>query len=323
VDEDKVKAIREWPTLTLMHQSPKLPWFGLLRRFVKDFSSIVSPMIEVLKGKTSEWNEQAHSAFEEIKKRLTSAPILVLPSFSKIFEVECDASRVGIGAVLSQEKRLIAFFSHKLNEAKRKCSTYDKKLYAMARALEHWRHYLVGAEFMLHSDHEALKFIQGQHKLNPRHAKWVEYLQAFNFMIHHKAGRLNKGADALSRRYFLLLVLESKLLGFEIVKGMYINDKDFKEIHAKCASHPHGLFHIHEGFLFKGPWLCIHKCGFREWLIQELHGGALSGHFGVEKTCSMLKEHYYWPKMAKDVEHFIKRCLICHMAKSHVLPQGL
>ena len=88
--------------------------------------------------------------------------------------MECDASGVGIGAVLSQEKRPVAFFSEKLNEAKRKYSTYDKEFYAIVRALEHWRHYLVVAEFILHSDHEALKFIQGQHKLNPRHAKWVE-----------------------------------------------------------------------------------------------------------------------------------------------------
>jgi len=139
-------------------------------------------------------------------------------------------------------------------------------------------------------------------------------------MLHHKAGKLNKLADALSRRYFLLSVLESTVLWFEIAKGMYISDEDFKKIHAKCASHPHGLFHIQEGFLFKGPWLCTPKCGFRELLIQELHGGALSSHFGVEKTCSMLKDHYYRPKMAKDVEHFVQRCSICHMAKSHVLP---
>jgi len=93
-----------------------------------------------------------------------------------VFEVECDAFDVGIGAVLSQEKRPVAFFSEKLNDAKRKHSTYDKEFYTIVRALEHWRHYLVGGEFILHSGHKALKFIQGQHKLNPRHTKWVEYL---------------------------------------------------------------------------------------------------------------------------------------------------
>jgi len=111
-------------------------------------------------------------------------------------------------------------------------------------------------------------------------------------MIHHKAGKLNKGADELSRRY-LLSVLSTKVLGFEIRKGMYPTDEDFKEIHEKCSKHGHGLFHLEEGFLFKGSWLCIPKCGFRELLIQELPGGALASHFGVEKTYAMLKEHYY------------------------------
>jgi len=84
-----------------------------------------------------------------------------------VFEVECDASGVGIGVVLIQEGRPLAYFSEKLN---------NKEFYTIVSALEHWRHYLVGGQFILHSDHEALKFIQGKQKLNPMHAKWVEYL---------------------------------------------------------------------------------------------------------------------------------------------------
>ena len=188
VDEDKVKAIREWPTPTSLYQVRSFHGLGsCYRRFVKDFSTIVAPRTEVLKGKTFEWNERANSAFEEIKTRLCPAPVLALPNFDKVFEVECDASGVGIGAVLSKEKWPLAYVSEKLNEAKRKYSTYDKEFYALVHALEYWRHYLVAAEFILHSDHEALKFIQGQHNLNPRHAKWVEYLQSFHFMIHHKS----------------------------------------------------------------------------------------------------------------------------------------
>ena len=80
---------------------------------------------------------------------------------------------------------------------------------------------------------------------------------------------------------------------------------------------------MENGFLFKGNRLCISKSGFRELLIQELHGGALAGHFGIEKTCSLLKEHYFWPKMSRDVEHFTKRCSTCQLAKDHIRPQGL
>ena len=128
---------------------------------MKDFSTIVAPITEILKGKSFEQNEKANSVFEEIKAWLTSAPVLVLPNFSKIFEVECYAFGVRIGVVLSQEKQPLAYFSEKLNEAKRKYSTYDKEFYALVHALENWRHYVLGAEFILHSDHEALKFIQG------------------------------------------------------------------------------------------------------------------------------------------------------------------
>ena len=324
VDEKKIKAIREWPTPMSIQQVRNFHGLAsFYRRFVTNFSSIMAPMTEVLKAKHFEWSTQAQLAFEEIKERLTSAPILALPSFSKIFEVECDASGVGIGAVLTQEKRPIAYFSEKLNDAKRKYSTYDKEFYAIVRALEHWRHYLVGGEFILHTDHQALKYIQGQHKLNPRHAKWVEFMQSFHFVIHHKAGQLNKGADALSRRYLLLSTLESKVLGFECIKDLYAQDEDFKAILEDCSNHAHGSFHLENGFLFKGNRLCIPKCGFRELLIQELHGGALAGHFGIEKTCSMLKEHYFWPRMSRDVEHFIKRCSTCQLAKDHIRPQGL
>ena len=142
-------------------------------------------------------------------------------------------------------------------------------------------------------------------------------------MIHQKLGKLNKDADALSIRYLLLSTLGSKVLSFEMIKELYKTNKDFQELIKKCSHHPQGAFHFDHGFLFKGCRLCVPKCGLTELLIQEIHGGALVGHFGTDKTSAMLEEHYYWPKMAKDVEHFIKRCSICQLAKNHVLPQGL
>jgi len=126
-----------------------------------------------------------------VKKRLTQTPVLALPCFEKVFEVECDASGVRIGCILIQEGKPLAFVSEKIRDSRRKYSTYNKEFYAIVRYLEHWSHYLAASEFILHSDHEALKYIQGQHNLNSRHAKWVEFLQSFYFTIKHKFGKLN------------------------------------------------------------------------------------------------------------------------------------
>ncbi|GJX25180.1 gag-pol polyprotein [Tanacetum coccineum] len=237
VDDTKIQAIRDWPIPQTIQQVRSFHGLAsFYRRFIKKFSTIVAPMIEVTKYKHFEWNPQAQMAFEELKRQLASTPVLALPCFTDVFEVECDASGVGIGAVLSQSGRPIAYFSEKLNDAKRRYTTYDKEFYAIIRALDHWQHYLISKEFILHSDHEALKYIQGQHKLLPRHAKWVEFLQVFNFTIKHKSGKLNKGADALSRKYSLLNHLQPKIIGFELLKHEYPTDPDFGVLFSHCQT---------------------------------------------------------------------------------------
>ena len=111
---------------------------------------------------------------------------------------------------------------------------YDKEFYAIVRSLEYWHHYLISKEFVLYSDHEALKYINEQHKLKPRHAKWVELLQAFSFSIKHKAGVLNNVADALSRRYALVSTMKVRVVGFEVLKELYEEDEDFGEVWREC-----------------------------------------------------------------------------------------
>ncbi|XP_040967125.1 uncharacterized protein [Gossypium hirsutum] len=236
VDQEKIKAIQDWPrpmSVTQVRSFHGLASF--YRRFVLNFSIIAAPLTSVIKKNSSFIrNDEQEKSFIKIKDCLTNAPLLALPDFSKTFEIVCDASGIGIGAVLTQEGRPVAYYSEKLNGAILNYPVYDKEMYALIQALETWQHYLWPKEFVIHSDHKALKHIKGQHKLNRRHAKWVEYLESFPYVIKYKKGKDNIVADALSRRYTLLSYLDSKILGFALLKDSYVNYSDFGEIFVSC-----------------------------------------------------------------------------------------
>lgn len=313
VDPEKIQAMSTWPVPTNVHEVRSFVGLaGFYRRFIRNFSTLMAPMTELLKKADFNWSFAAQTAFDDIKKRLCSAPILALPDFSKLFEVECDASGIGVGAVLIQERKPVSFFSEKLSGAKLNYSNYDREFYAIVRALDHWAHYLRPKPFILHSDHEALKYINGQQKLNHRHAKWVEFLQSFTFSSKYKDGKSNVVADALSRRSYLLAVVDARIIGFEQLKSQYAADPDF----AMMFEHPTKSYVVHDGFLFKENRLCIPLSGVRELLVREMHSGGLAGHFGVHKTVDLLREHFYWPKMITDVQKIIERCATCQRAKS-------
>jgi len=188
MDEEKVKAMQDWPTPKSV--SEVMSFHGLAsfyRRFVKDFSTIAATLTEIMKKSVRfKWNDKQDKAFNLLKDKISSTHVLALPDFTKAFRVECDASGIGIGAVLMQDKRPIAYFSEKLNGAPLNYPTYDKELYALLRTLETWQHSLWPKEFVIHSDHESLKHLKGQGKLSRRHAKWVEFIETFPYMIKYK-----------------------------------------------------------------------------------------------------------------------------------------
>ncbi|XP_044478615.1 uncharacterized mitochondrial protein AtMg00860-like [Mangifera indica] len=143
VDQTKVEAIKTWPQPKIITEAKSFHGLAsFYKRFVLNFNSIMAPITKCMKKESFEWTKAADDAFEKIKQRLCEAPILALPNFDQLFKVECDASGVGIGVVLTQLKKPIAYFSEKLIETKRRYSTYDKEFYAIVRALNHWSHYL-------------------------------------------------------------------------------------------------------------------------------------------------------------------------------------
>jgi len=171
VDEEKVATIRHWPIP--FNVSEVRSFHGLAsfyKRFVKEFSTIVAPLNAIVKKDVVfKWVQEQVKAFENLKDKLTKAPILVLPNIIKTFEIEFNASNIGIGVVLLQEGHPIAYFIEKIKGSHLNYSTYDNELYALVRALQNWQHYLFPKEFVIHSDHESLKYLKGQSKLNKRH----------------------------------------------------------------------------------------------------------------------------------------------------------
>ena len=239
VDETKIEAIKTWPQPTNLQQVRSfLGLAGFYRRFVKNFSTIVAPLHALSKKNAPfVWGSLQSTAFDELKSLLTHAPILALPNFDKTFEVHCDASGTGIGGVLMQEKRAIAYFSEKLSGAQLNYPIYDKELYALVRVLHVWEHYLRPHEFVIHTDHETLKYLKGQTKLNKRHAKWSEFIESFPDVIKYIKGKENVVADALSRICMLVTKLELNVIGFEHIKDLYANDPSFATPYAKCLTH--------------------------------------------------------------------------------------
>ena len=200
--------------------------------------------------------------------------------------------------------------------------TCDKELYALVRALETWQHYLWPKEFVIHANHESLKHLKGQGKLNRRHAKWVEFFETFPYIIKYKKGKENIVADTLSRRYALVYTLNAKLLGFEYVKKLYANDDDFASVYGACEKAAFGKFYRLDEYLFRENRLCVPNSSMCELLVHEVHEGGLMGHFGVRKTLDVLHEHFFGPKMKCDMERVCARCVTCRHAKSRVLPHG-
>jgi hypothetical protein len=300
-DPEKVRAILDWPSPNNIHDVRSFHGLAsFYRRFVKGFSSLMAPITECTKKGAFLWTTDAQKAFEVVKELLTKAPILQLPNFELPFEVSCDASHSGIGGVLSQNGHPIAFFSEKLNDARKRYSTYDLELYAVVQSLKHWRHYLIHREFVLFSDHDSLRHLQSQKHLNARHARWVEFLQQYTFVLKHKAGTENQVADALSRKSLLLTTLAVEVMAFQELKTQYKLDPDFGSIYNVLCMQPHkpyDHFSLMDGYLFKGTKLCLPKTSIREFVIRELHSGGLAGHFGRDKTIALVEDRFFFARI--------------------------
>jgi hypothetical protein len=174
---------------------------GYYRRFIDGFSKISKPMTELLeKDNTFERTPRRETSFQELKKRLTTAPILTMPDMEKSFSIYCDASDQGLEYVLMQDDHVVAYASRQLRKHEEKYLTHDLELAAVVHALKIWRHYIIDNRCEVYSDHKSLKYIFTQPDLNLRQRRWLELVKDYDLGINYHPDKANVIADTLSKK---------------------------------------------------------------------------------------------------------------------------
>ncbi|KAJ4792481.1 polyprotein [Rhynchospora pubera] len=198
-DPNKLSAVSAWPPPKNQRQLRSfLGLAGYYRRFVRHYASIAAPLTDLLTKDGFHWSFKEQEAFEQLKMALMTAPVLSLPDFNRPFIVETDASGVGIGAVLSQDKHPIAFYSKKLSPLMQGKSTYIREMFAQSAVMK-WRQYLLGRHFVIRTDHRSLHHMLRQTVQTPEQQQFCSKLVGYDFSIEYKPSASNTAADALSR----------------------------------------------------------------------------------------------------------------------------
>uniref|UniRef100_A0A3B1ID85 Gypsy retrotransposon integrase-like protein 1 n=1 Tax=Astyanax mexicanus TaxID=7994 RepID=A0A3B1ID85_ASTMX len=322
MNSDKVKAVVDWPRPRTVKELQRFLGFSnFYRRFIRGFSAVAAPLTSLLKGnsKALNWSSAADGAFQELKDRFTSAPILKHPNPELPFEVEVDASDTGVGAVLSQRSGTppklhpCAYFSRKLNSAERNYDVGNRELLAMKYALEEWRHWLEGARhpFLIFTDHRNLEYIRAAKRLNSRQARWSLFFTRFNFSVTYRPGSKNGKADALSRMHSnsnnVHNINPKTILPPSCIVAPVLWDIDseiqLEQTHDPIPSHcPVGKTYV--------------PIAVRSHVLDLVHSSPSSGHPGIQRTADLLHRKYWWPTSMEDITRFVKDCEVCAQSKS-------
>ncbi|GJT09843.1 putative reverse transcriptase domain-containing protein [Tanacetum coccineum] len=291
-----------------------------------------------------EWGDKQEAAFQLLKQKLCSAPILALPEGSEDFIAYCDASKKGLGAVLMQREKVISYASRQLKIHEKNYTTHDLELGAVVFALKIWRHYLYGTKCTVFTDHKSLQHILDQKELNMRQRRWLELLSDYDCDIRYHPGKANVVADALSRKerepplrvralvMTISLDLPKQILNAqtearkpeniksEDVGGMLVENAKFPEAIREQKLEPRA-----DGTLCLNgrSWLPCYG-DLRTVIMHESHKSKYSIHPGSDKMYQDMKKLYWWPNMKADIATYVNKCLTCAKVKAeHQRPSGL
>jgi hypothetical protein len=356
IDPEKVQEVMDWkPPTTVRQIQSFLGLAGYYQRFIPDYSRIAKPMTELLKkGVKYDWSQKCEDAFHTLRQHLTTAPVLAQPDNTKPFEVYCDASGTGLGCVLVQDNRVIAYASRALRPHEQNYPTHDLELAAVVHALKIWRHYFMGAHCNIYTD-QSLKYIFTQADLNMRQRRWLELMKDYDLEVHYHPGKANVVADALSRKAQCnCMSMDAKVtnlcdelckLNLEVVSSGALNyisveptlqeqivraqieDKGvqvIKEMIKQKAEKYKCFWQDSKGILWFGDRLVVPKDPeLRKKILDEAHLSKFSMHPGSNKMYHDLRSLYWWTRMKREIAKYISECDTCQRIKaSHLKVAG-
>uniref|UniRef100_A0A0D3C3B2 Reverse transcriptase domain-containing protein n=1 Tax=Brassica oleracea var. oleracea TaxID=109376 RepID=A0A0D3C3B2_BRAOL len=298
VDNTKIKAMLDWPSpTTITELRGFLGLTGYYRKFVKDYGIIAKPLTNLLKKGKFEWSSPAEEAFNNLKTVMTTTPTLALPDFSTPFIIQTDASGEGIGAVLTQQGRPIAYMSRSLGVQKQSWSTYAREMLAIVIAVCTWRPYLLGCRFTIQTDQRSLRYLLEQRILTPEQQKWMGKLVGYDYEITYCPGSANAAADALSRRSHS-----------PCLNTVYTQQTDFwDDLREATTTHPYllrlghladenpgGPYVRRNGMIYFNNRLVIpHDFSIIKPLLKEFHDTPMGGNSGVLRTRKRISQQFY------------------------------
>ncbi|GJR13817.1 reverse transcriptase domain-containing protein [Tanacetum coccineum] len=334
VDPTKIEAVKNWASPTTPSEIRQfLGLAGYYRRFIKRFSKIAKPMTELMqKDRKFDWGEEQETSFQLLKQKLCAAPILALPEGSDDFVVYCDASIKGLGAILMQRLKVIAYASRQLKIHEKNYTTHDLELGAVVFALKIWRHYLYGIKCVVFTDNKSLQHILNQKELNMRQHRWVELLSDYDYEIRYHLRKANIVADALSQKKRVKPLRVKALvmtIGLDLPSGILEAQKEAVKVENIKAEDIGGMLKRLEAradgtlCLDNKSWLPCYG-DTRTLIMHESHKSKYSIHPGSDKMYHDMKMLYWWPNMKADIATYVSKYLTCAKVKAeHQRPSGL
>ncbi|WVZ80798.1 LOW QUALITY PROTEIN: hypothetical protein U9M48_028249 [Paspalum notatum var. saurae] len=339
VDPSKVKDVLNWKQLETVTEI----WSFLATTAASlRTSKTAKPMTSLTKKNAKYlWSSNCEEAFQTLKKLFTSAPVLAQLDVTKPFDVYCDASGNGLGCVLMQEGKVIAYASRQLRKYEANYPTHDLEIAVVVHALKIWRHYLLGNTCHIYMDHKSLKYILTQPELNMRQRRWLELIKDYDLEIHYHPGKTNVVADALSRKAHcnfiearptvrvLCCEMDKVEIPAEQPAELYnpIIEPAIKDLVIAAQKQDKGMAHIcgiisdkqkacftldEQGVLwFKNRLVVPKDMELRKKILDEAHTSLFTMHPDSNKMYQNLKQKFWWTRMKREITKYVSECDIC------------